>query len=754
MKHTQPIQPALTPLWWFFGTSVTAVATCLLWAPSVGSGLTIVIAFIGFSALAGGLIFSGRRRICFLLIAGLALGSWRGLDEASQQRDREIFLNDDSPRVLRVEATILEGWSRTRWGSRTMVRLHLNHQEDELVQLPRRCRLEVRSSSLTSLPAPGSTLKTIASLRGTADRPLLVVSSALLLEEMGPPSGLSSLREKLVQSLLTASGTDASRIRAAELAAALTLGRRDLLPYHRRDGWRRSGLGHALAVSGLHVGVVAGVAWFFALAAGFSPLSTRLVLLVLVPAYILLAGSSPSAVRAGIMICLYLGARLAGRAVSALATVMSAATLMTLFQPWLVLQAGFQLTVLVTAALIRWAPALTARLRGPRWFAAALAIPVVAQVAAAPLIGAHFRHAVPLAAGVNLAVPYLLTPAIPTSILATALASFWPAAAAICLDVLLFLTDALWWVGGLGRSWAIVVPAVSELQVILLSLAAFLALRFDRLGLLGAGSWVIVTLGTTLFSLMAQPVRNQVELLPVNDGLAATVLSRETITLFDGGRFHSEAAELLSDERIRRLDFVFASHGDEDHLGGLTTVLQSKNVSHLVVPNWLLKSEEVVDLLRAARKDRTRIVPSARGSVLSRGEIRFSTLWPPAPSPAGSNNDRSMIVRVEWPSATVLLTGDAGSDVERQLVAGSYLKSDVLVVPHHGSRSSSSPLFLDAVNPHIALIPAGAGNRFKHPNPEVLERLSSRGIDLRFPLRDGRCGARLEEGTWILWPLA
>jgi competence protein ComEC len=134
------------------------------------------------------------------------------------------------------------------------------------------------------------------------------------------------------------------------------------------------------------------------------------------------------------------------------------------------------------------------------------------------------------------------------------------------------------------------------------------------------------------------------------------------------------------------------------------------------------------------------------------GGTEVRVLWPPARLDANADNDRSLVVQVATERGAVLVGADIDRAVERRLARSSHLRSTVLVVPHHGSRDSCSDALLDAVRPEIVLVPAGPLNRHHHPSPETLERIERRGLPVRFPARDGRCGACLLDGRWAAFP--
>ena len=426
---------------------------------------------------------------------------------------------------------------------------------------------------------------------------------------------------------------------------------------------------------------------------------------------------------------------------------------MLVANPWLVTDAGFQLTVLVTAALVRWVPAAADRLPGPRWLAAIAAVPLVAQLAASPIVADHFRSVVPGAVAANLMVPPLIAPTLTTALLAVGIAPLWPGGSGALLDVVGVGERLLWICGTPGRALVLVVPTLPTIVTAALAIAGWLALQPGRRGLTGAAAWFgVLAAGACWWLVLPRPSPPRVELLEVADGLAATVSTRDGVILADGGRWRNQAAELLANGRVRHLAAMLASHPDEDHIGGLARVLESVEVERLIIPAGARSSDEMASLLRTASRRGTRLVTVARGSVVRIGGTDLLVLWPPASFRSGSDNDRSLVVRVVTEHGAVLIGADIDRAIEGRLARAGCLRSAVLVVPHHGSRGSCSNALLDAVAPEVVLIPAGPLNRHNHPHPEVLDRLRQRGLPVRYPVRDGSCGAAFRDGRWVAFP--
>jgi competence protein ComEC len=203
--------------------------------------------------------------------------------------------------------------------------------------------------------------------------------------------------------------------------------------------------------------------------------------------------------------------------------------------------------------------------------------------------------------------------------------------------------------------------------------------------------------------------------------------------LVDGGPSPSAVLDGLGRAMApwdRRLDVVVLTHPDLDHVCGLPSVLGRYRVAQVVEAATEAQSPEALAWREAvAAEGANRTVASVGTTILldNRAGVRATVLWPPAEGPtvgADNVNNHSVVLRLDHGAVRMLLTGDIEEPVESALVAsGADLRSAVLKVPHHGSDTSSSPGFLDAVAPWLAVISVGAGNSFGHPSPKVMARL-------------------------------
>jgi competence protein ComEC len=204
--------------------------------------------------------------------------------------------------------------------------------------------------------------------------------------------------------------------------------------------------------------------------------------------------------------------------------------------------------------------------------------------------------------------------------------------------------------------------------------------------------------------------------------------------LIDGGPSATDLNWRLGQEMPfwdRTLEMVVNTHPDSDHLGGMVSLLDRYQVEQALVSDMAVTSQ----LYREWEKElaEAALTPTIgqAGAHLDLGGGVIATVLNPGPACAGLDgpNDHSVVMRLQYGEISFLLSGDIEEPVERELVAsGAPLATTVLKSPHHGSRTSSSEAFLEAVDPHLVVISVGAENSFGHPSPEVSERYAAHGL--------------------------
>jgi competence protein ComEC len=579
--------------------------------------------------------------------------------------------------------------------------------------------------------------------------------------------------------------------REGRLLRALVLGERLAVEADTEAGFRAAGALHVLSVSGLHLTAIAGflflvlrklILFFPVLALRLRPeLIAGLVCLPAMGFYTLLTGEAVATVRAALMGGLALAAVLMRRPPSVANAIACAAALLLLSSPLLLLDVSFQLSF---AGVISLAVSAAARRRdggeetsrggaakAGRWLARAVWASGAAMIVTVPLCAHHFAEIAPAAlVGNLLLVPPLELGALPLGLLGSALGAGHPVLGLVPLRLAGWLSAfSLWLADGFRRLAPVISVMSPNLMETLLFLAGALLLVIaagrpprPRL-LLGAGLAFVVGAGAMGIRVLARRLdpNMRITFLDVGQGDAALVEAPGGfVMLVDAGggvypgSFDPGArvvGPVLRRKGIERIDLVVLSHPHPDHMNGLFHVFEHFQVGTLWTPGEAGGNPEYDRLIALARARGVEVAEPrsfVRGplEVQARGPMLGASVRAP---PGLGVNDASLVVRLGFAGRWFLFPGDIENQGEMELVAASEvdpLQSDVLKVPHHGSRTSSGAPLLDAVAPGIAVVSLGRRNRFGFPRAEVLARYASRGIKVLRTDLHGAVTLEVEKG--------
>lgn len=696
----------------------------------------------------------GWARLPLLAMAAFGWTAWHG-GQALQQRLR---VQDATATVEgRVDGLPERGARGTRFD------LVLTRPATQLA-LPAGARLGLMAWTPVAAPAAGATVRLQAALRrprGLANpggydferqalvRRLAAVGKVVAVEAStpAPASSIDAQRERLSRGI--AASTHAPVV--AGVLRALAVGDQAAIPDQAWSVLRDTGTAHLVAISGFHIGLVAGVGvllvrlCFRVLPALGLRIARRQAeaggALASAAAYALLAGASVPVLRTLLMIAVVLATRVARRAVAGPQALALALLVLLAADPLAVLAAGFWLSFAGVAWLI-WC--LDGRMRAGLLPEFGRAQGVMA-IGLLPLTVLWFQQAslvAPLANAV--AIPVISLLVLPVLLAGTALLAPAPAAGLWLVERAGDLLAPLWWLLERLAAWplatcALSVPKPWALACALLGAALVLLPRAVPGRGLGLALWLPL-----LWPRLDLPPHGGFDLvvLDVGQGLSVLVRTRGHALLYDAGPAPAGGidagdhvvAPALTALGVRRLDALVLSHGDNDHAGGARAVVE------------------------AQAPIRIRAGPGVPlGTVCSAGEawtwdgVRFRFLHPPPWFPA-LGNQSSCVLRVEAGGGAALLPGDIDALVEQRLVdAGDGLPATVVVVPHHGSRSSSSPGFVAAVDPQLALVSAGSRNRFGHPAAEVVQRWQAVGAGVESTPEHGAMFVRVAPGRSTHW---
>ncbi len=234
--------------------------------------------------------------------------------------------------------------------------------------------------------------------------------------------------------------------------------------------------------------------------------------------------------------------------------------------------------------------------------------------------------------------------------------------------------------------------------------------------------------------------------LDVGQGLSILIEADGQYLLYDGGDRDASSFVVawLKQKGIEHLDYLIASHYDADHINGLVGALKTVTADTVIGPDYTAQSKVYQSFVTAVSEQGKSIVTPVPGDRYLLGEGYFDVLAPLSDSYSDAN-DYSVVLRFVYGETSVLLTGDAEAESELEMLEKwPALQSDILCVGHHGSPTSSSDEFLDRVSPSFAVISCGKNNSYGHPAASVLERLSSRNIQI---FRTDENGTITVEGT-------
>ncbi len=568
-------------------------------------------------------------------------------------------------------------------------------------------------------------------------------------------SRLDGLRERIRAHL--AAGLGAAPY--AGVVIALAVGDQDAIPASQWTLFRKTGTSHLFSVSGLHITLFS--ALVFALVGGLWRLFPRLNLrlparragiapgLLAAAAYTALAGFGIPAQRTLFMLAGAAGVAWLDRIPAPSRLLAAALATVVLIDPWAALAPGFWLSFAAVAALLYAGMGGATRPAWRNWLHAQGTV----TLALAPLLLALFHEislVSPLANAV--AIPLVSLVAVPLALLSSALPWAWlaNAAHAVIAAVMIFL-EAL---AALPRPvFNMAAPGLPALLFALLGTALLLLPRGFPARWLGA----VLFLPLFFPRLPApQPGDAWLTVMDVGQGEAVLVRTAGHSLLVDAGpRFASGedagarvVAPALWRRGIQGLDGLVVTHDDIDHSGGAAALLASHR------PGWLLTSLAGMapEGLSETGKGLLAAVPGAlaceSGQSWQWDGVRFRVLHPPAhhyAHPGYADNDRSCVIRVDAARGGALLAADIERLSEMNLGERHMpLGAEVLVAPHHGSNSSSTPEFLAAVHPRLVVLPVGHRNRYGHPHPEVVARYHALGAEIARTDRSGAVEVKLE----------
>ena len=566
----------------------------------------------------------------------------------------------------------------------------------------------------------------------------------------------------------------------AALLRGLILADRGLIDYQINDYFINAGVVHVLSVSGLHVGYI--VIIFIVLFSRFG-IYTRFILTAAgLIIYMILTGSDAPVFRSTVMAIILLVAPLTGRDYNSFNTLSFAALIILMINPNDLFNPSFQLSFSAIMSLILLYPPLKAFIDSFNfkskiiyWFLIFCVSSIAAQLGTLPFTLTYFHRLSVTSLAANMLV-------IPLSGAIVALGIFTVVAGSVSFWIgSLFasaneaMTYFLYWfvkILGKGGYSYISIRQFTFYDAVVFYLALlfiFMILKKElqlRIKILSLAFMLIASsllmrlddykiLPDNTFSLMAIDVgQGDSFLIRFPDGKTALIDAGNKTPYFDNGE--KIIIPLLDRLGIDTLDYGFISHVDADHYKGFESIIKAKRVVQIFKPHPDTASAADKECEKFLRENN--YIPAYYSRrIISVGSARIYVLNDTINDYFGeaNSNDLSGYLKIVYGYNSFLFTGDGGVSAEKKYARKyeSFLKSDLLKTAHHGSRSGTSELFLDKVNPEIAVISAGIGNKFKHPSRQILERLAERKIKIIRTDEQGALlfysnGYKIEQSDW------
>jgi competence protein ComEC len=559
--------------------------------------------------------------------------------------------------------------------------------------------------------------------------------------------------------------------RSGPILKALLVGDRSDIPDTDRNIFNRAGVGHLLAISGLHIGIVATVAFYFfnrvlslspfLLLRAWTKKGGALLAMLPVLGYALVAGMSPSTQRATIMIFVFLMTFWFEREQDPINTLAIAAVLILIYFPPALFSISFQLSFTAVLAIMLGLPFFRRpETRKPAfWQRIAFrliiffAITLMAIVGTLPLTLYYFNQVSLVGLIANgIGVPLIGFGVVPLGLAALCFYPFCPQAAAMGIQVAGYVLEKAVFL--LDLIAHLPFSAVRTITPSILEIACyyiFFLVVFKMRGKRWRRAMVMIvtlTLGADIAYWTHERFwRNdfRATIIDVGQGSAALLeFPRGYCMLIDGGGFATNTsfdvgekiiAPFLWRRKIKTVETLVLSHPNSDHLNGLLYIAGQFNVKNVWSNHQAVNTmgyKQFVDIIRKEAIRWPCFPDIPRTSIVNGTKVQI--LYPPGNfldnrMMAQNLNNNSLVLRCQYGSRSILFPGDIEGVAEKELVqlSGSDIASTVLVAPHHGSKTSSTDVLLAATDPEFVVISAGWNNRFGFPHPSVLKRYQNHG---------------------------
>ncbi len=568
---------------------------------------------------------------------------------------------------------------------------------------------------------------------------------------------------------------------ASAIFKALVLGEQGDIPEEVKEHFILTGTAHLLAISGDQFGIVALLSFalliwilkrseFLLLSISIRKWAAGLTIPCIV-LYAFIAGGGISVIRAAIMVNTFLFSILLDRERNLIHTLALAAFLILIFSPPSLFDVSFQLSFLAVLSILYLVPRLLQEFKQEgislllktswkknisKYILLSLLVTGVAMIGTAPFVALHFNRFAPIGFFTNLfIIPWVGFLIVPLSLTASIFSFFFTPFATFLININSFVTLVLLRVLAFFASLpfaSFFVSTPTVFEIILFYLLFFLVVHIKKRRVaryLFCGLCIVLVIDLTFWNLK-DLFQKDLRLNFIDVGHGDSILiefPKGKRMLIDGGGLYEDRfdigknviAPLLWKKKIRKIDTLVLTHPDPDHLKGLIFIASQFSIGQFWDNGFQTESESYVQLKKilSEKKISTQSLNEETPPQTING-VEMSVLNPPVwnaiPRKVHQQwdlNNSSLVLKLRFKNVSVFLTGDIGKEAEERILRKDYLiRSNILKIPHHGSSSSSSPLFIEKVKPTYAVLSVGERNIGRLPHPEVLKRYERLGAKI------------------------
>ena len=527
----------------------------------------------------------------------------------------------------------------------------------------------------------------------------------------------------------------------ASILSAMVLGENNQLDMTTKQLYQKNGISHILVISGLHISFIGMVVYGFFRKAGLSFLQAGIIGILFIISYGIMTGIGTSTARALVMFTISVGANILGRTYDVLTSLFLAAVLILIENPLYLTNAGFLLSFGAILGIVLVGTSIEEAFSKKALLLKGIYANLGINLVTTPIL-LYFFYELPI---YSILVNLLIVPLSTVLLLAgfagglfgmmhSGIGTFAIASChyilnlyeAIC-EFFLKLPGAIY-ISGRPEGWQVMV------YVLLLLTMVFL-LKKEK----GKLYLCIIFI---MIEVITFPVKKDMEVTFIDVGQGDSIYIRTPKNnhyLVDGGSVNVNQVgkyriiPFLKYNGVRSLEYVFVTHADKDHVSGIIELIEASKEGGIKIKNLLLphieeKDDSYYELEEVAKVYNILTSYIKKGDKIQEGEVTISCLHPEKNYITSDRNEYSTVLNLDYREFELLLTGDIEGNGETALLQGEDLKEvDVLKVAHHGSRFATSPEFLKAANPFIAVISCGQNNSFGHPHEELIERLKEQG---------------------------